>query len=66
MEIFDVEGNKVAEEQRELLNHYHPNLGVKLAGTPYLYRAVFTFGEDIYEETFGIRTVKMKGTQFTS
>ena len=33
-------------------------------GTPYLYRAVFTFGEDIYEETFGIRTVKVEGTQF--
>ena len=27
-------------------------------------RQVFTFGEDIYEETFGIRTVKVEGTQF--
>ena len=33
-------------------------------GTPYLYQARITAGEDVCEETFGIRTVKVEGTQF--
>lgn len=33
-------------------------------GTPYLYKAVVKYGEDVYEETFGIRTVKVEGTKF--
>ena len=33
-------------------------------GTPYLYTAVVTYGEDSYEENFGIRTVRVEGTAF--
>ena len=33
-------------------------------GEPYLYTAKVTYGEDCYEETFGVRTVKVQGTQF--
>ena len=33
-------------------------------GEPYLYTASVTYGEDLYEETFGIRTVAVEGTQF--
>lgn len=32
--------------------------------TPYLYTAVVRFGDDCYEQTFGIRTVKVEGTKF--
>ncbi|HHV73902.1 MAG TPA: beta-glucuronidase [Thermoanaerobacterium sp.] len=30
----------------------------------YLYTAKITFGEDMYEQTFGVRTVEVKGNQF--
>lgn len=33
-------------------------------GTPYLYTARVRYGEDCYEEQFGIRTVKVEGTRF--
>lgn len=66
VEIFDVEGNKAAEAEGASGTITIPDarLWWPWPGTPYLYRAVFTFGEDIYEETFGIRTVKVEGTQF--
>ena len=54
--IFDVEGNKVAEAEGASGTITIPDARMwwPWPGTPYLYRAVFTFGEDIYEETFGI------------
>ena len=33
-------------------------------GTPYLYTAEVTYGEDSYGESFGIRTVRVEGTSF--
>lgn len=33
-------------------------------GNPYLYTAKVIYGADCYEETFGIRTVKVDGTRF--
>lgn len=33
-------------------------------GAAYLYTARITFGEDLYEQPFGVRTVEVKGTQF--
>ncbi len=33
-------------------------------GTPYLYTARVTFGEDVYDQTFGIREVKIDGARF--
>ena len=40
--------------------------GVKLwnPGAAYLYCARVTMGEDVYEQTFGVRTVKVEGTKF--
>lgn len=33
-------------------------------GEAYLYTARVTFGEDVYEQAFGVRTVEVRGTQF--
>ncbi|MCM1330766.1 MAG: beta-glucuronidase [Ruminococcus sp.] len=33
-------------------------------GNAYLYTARVTFGEDVYEQAFGIRTVEVRGTEF--
>lgn len=33
-------------------------------GTPYLYTAKITYGQDCYEQPFGIRTVRIEGTKF--
>lgn len=33
-------------------------------GVPYLYKACISYGNDYYEQTFGIRTVKVEGKQF--
>ncbi|RFZ79577.1 beta-glucuronidase [Lacrimispora amygdalina] len=33
-------------------------------GNAYLYQAIVTFGDDCYEQEFGVRTVEVKGTQF--
>ena len=33
-------------------------------GHPYLYRARVCYGNDVYEQHFGIRTVEVRGTQF--
>ena len=41
-----------------------PRLWEPRPGTPYLYTARFTFGEDIYEQPFGIREVRVEGTRF--
>ena len=31
---------------------------------PYLYTAEITFGEDRYDQTFGVRTIEVRGTEF--
>lgn len=41
-----------------------PNATLWQPGKAYLYTARVTFGEDTYEQTFGIRTVEVRGTQF--
>ena len=33
-------------------------------GNAYLYRARVTFGQDVYEQPFGVRTVQVEGTKF--
>lgn len=40
------------------------NLWWPAPGTPYLYKAEITYGEDCYEEEFGFRTVAVSGTRF--
>ncbi|MCD8075049.1 MAG: beta galactosidase jelly roll domain-containing protein [Lachnospiraceae bacterium] len=41
-----------------------PDVHLWNPGAAYLYTARVTFGEDVYEQTFGVRTVEVKGTQF--
>ena len=66
VEILDAEGKKVsAGEGREgSLRVDRPHLWEPWPGTPYLYTARVTFGEDVYEQPFGIREVKVEGTRF--
>ncbi|MBQ9010422.1 MAG: beta-glucuronidase [Clostridia bacterium] len=66
LDVFDAEGTKVAsasgsEGQFQI---EHPHLWEPWPGTPYLYRAHIHFGEDQYDQTFGIREVRIEGAQF--
>ncbi len=42
----------------------NPHLWEPYPGTPYLYTARFQFGQDIYEEKFGIREIEVRGSRF--
>ena len=66
VEILDREGARVASaEGREgILTVQQPRLWEPWPGTPYLYTARITFGEDRYDQPFGIREVKVEGTRF--
>ena len=66
IEILDAEGKTAAQgEGREgILTIPEPRLWEPRPGTPYLYCARVTFGEDLYEQPFGIREVKVEGTRF--
>lgn len=39
----------------------NPHLWQPRPGTPYLYTARITFGQDVYEQTFGFRTFEVRG-----
>lgn len=41
-----------------------PDVKLWNPGAAYLYSARVTFGEDVYEQTFGVRTVEVRGTSF--
>ncbi len=64
--ILDAAGNLVAagEGAQGVLSVPEAKLWWPWPGEPYLYRAVVACGEDRYEQTFGIRTVKVEGTRF--
>ncbi len=66
IEILDAEGTTVTREDgREgVLRIPQPRLWEPWPGTPYLYTARITFGEDLYEQPFGIREVRVEGTRF--
>ena len=66
VEILDAEGVTVARgEGREIMLRVpQPRLWEPWPGTPYLYTARVTFGDDLYEEPFGIREVRVEGTRF--
>ena len=66
IEILDAEGQPVARgEGREgKLRVDHPRLWEPRPGTPYLYTARIAFGEDLYEQPFGFREVRVEGTRF--
>lgn len=64
--ILDADGNEVAAADGAGGTVRIPDarLWWPWPGEPYLYTASVTYGEDLYEETFGIRTVAVEGTQF--
>lgn len=64
--ILDGDGQEVANAAGNdgLLQIPEPNLWWPWPKTPYLYTARVTCGEDVYEQTFGLRSVEVKGTQF--
>lgn len=66
LEILDAKGKTVASGTGHSGRLYIENASLwwPWPGVPYLYTARFTFGEDVYELPFGIRTVEVVGTQF--
>ena len=66
IEALDAEGRQVAgaEGAEGCFVIPSPRLWEPRPGTPYLYTARVTAGEDVYELPFGIREVRVEGTQF--
>ncbi len=66
VEILDAEGNAVARGagHEGSLRIPQPKLWEPRPGTPHLYTARVTCGEDLYEQPFGIREVRAEGTRF--
>ncbi len=66
IEVLDADGNCVARESGRAgtLLVREPRLWEPRPGTPFLYTARVTFGEDVYEQAFGIREVRVEGTRF--
>lgn len=64
--VLDADGREVAhgEGAQGVLRVENPRLWEPYPGTPYLYVARFRFGQDVYEESFGIRQVEVRGCQF--
>ena len=66
VEVLDAEGKQAARsEGREgILKISSPRLWEPRPGTPYLYTARISCGDDLYEQPFGIREVRVDGTRF--
>ncbi|MDO4268181.1 MAG: beta-glucuronidase [Eubacteriales bacterium] len=66
VDILDADGKTVAHTVGEngFIRIPQAKLWWPWPGTPYLYTARVTCGEDVYEEHFGVRTVKIEGTKF--
>ena len=64
--ILDADGNEVAAADGAGGTVRIPDarLWWPWPGEPYLYTASVTYGEDLYEETFGIRTVAVEERSF--
>jgi len=62
--ILDEQGAQVACAQGERGRLTIPGVKLWQPGAAYLYRARVTMGEDVYEQSFGVRTVKVEGTRF--
>lgn len=65
-EVLDATGNPVARcsGRTGILKIDNPQLWEPNPGTPYLYTARFSYGDDLYELPFGIREVRVEGTRF--
>ena len=63
--ILDQNGVAVAKAQGHdgTIQIDNPHLWEPWPGTPYLYTAQITFGEDMYNQTFGIRSIEVRGHQ---
>ncbi len=66
VEIRDAEGLCVgrAEGAEDDITVENPHLWEPRPGTPYLYTAHVTFAGDEYDQTFGFRTVEVRGHEF--
>ena len=66
VEALDADGNAAARAsgRKGVLTIPQPKLWEPRPGTPYLYTARISFGEDRYEQPFGIREVRVEGTRF--
>lgn len=66
VKIKDTDGNIIAcaKGMKGCIRIKNANLWWPYPDIPYLYTAVFIYGEDVYEQTFGIRMVEVKGTKF--
>ena len=66
IDVLDAEGRSVAsaEGAEGTLRIEHPHLWEPSPGTPYLYTARIFFGDDRYDQTFGVREVRVEGTHF--
>lgn len=62
--VLDEDGTAVAESKGASGTLTIPNVRLWNPGDAYLYRARVTFGDDVYEEPFGVRTVEVRGTEF--
>lgn len=65
VDVLDAQGKPVAtaEGAEGTLRVPEVKLWEPWPGTPYLYTARVTFGEDVYEQTFGIREVEVRGSK---
>lgn len=66
LQILDANGNEVAQAKGTSGEIVIPDakLWEPYPVSPYLYTAAVTFGDDYYEEPFGVRTVRVEGTSF--
>lgn len=64
VQIFDEDGVLAAQGEGKTGKLFVENAKLWEPGHAYLYTAKVRFGEDEYEECFGIRSVEIKGTQF--
>lgn len=64
IEVFDEDGKSVAKAVGAKGVLAIPDAHLWNPGNAYLYTARVSFGEDLYEEEFGVRTVEIKGTKF--
>lgn len=64
LSILDERGNEVSHSEGAQGQLVIPDAKLWNPGAAYLYRARVTFLDDVYEQTFGVRTVKVEGTKF--
>lgn len=62
--ILDERGSEIARAGGARGRAVIPDVKLWNPGAAYLYRARVTFRDDVYEQPFGVRTVKVVGTKF--